>query len=336
MKKLLFTGLLLSSIYAEKAFGQAYGNAYDNQLIQANSRHNDLYYNKPAFKFEAQAGNPGRGGMTFDINVLTNVKPDSYVAMFNITQVGETASATDSLASSRIESFKKDLVQYGVEESDILTDMISFIPVYEVQVEKKLFSKTYNEVPKGFELQKNVHVRFKDINKLDKLLAAAARNEIYDFIKVDYFIENTLEIWDKMMNRTAEFLTKKKSFYKKIGYDLDSMNLDIADDQNIAFPADRYKSYTAFNQTSIDAIKKKHDVVESKKQVTKYYSKLPYHRYDAVMNPEILEPAVQFTYSLKLSYTKKPEKPKVVEKVKEVKKHFFISESGDAKVIPLN
>lgn len=334
MKQVL--GIVIATFcISQSVKGQAYGNAYDNRIIQANSRHNEYYYDKPLTNFEADAQAPRKGDINLEINVLSNVRPDSYVAFFNITQVGETASGTDSLAGLRIESFKRSLLKLGIPEENILTDIISFIPVYEVQVEKKLFSKSYNEVPKGFELQKNVHVKFKDINILDQLIAAASVNEIYDFIKLDYFIKNTEEVWNDIMTKSIAFLEKKKAHYKKLGIDLDSMKVAISEDTKVAFPVDRYKSYTAFNQTSIDAIKKKHEVTESKKQVTKYYSKLPYHKYDAIIHPEILEPALQFTYSLKLAYYETPKsKPQVVEK--EVKKHFFISESGNAKVIPLD
>jgi len=45
-----------------------------------------------------------------------------------------------------------------------------------------LFSKTYTEVPKGFEMQKNLHIKFNDENLLDDIMTFAANNEIYDFI----------------------------------------------------------------------------------------------------------------------------------------------------------
>ncbi len=50
----------------------------------------------------------------------------------------------------------------GVKEKDVFTDMLSFVPVYEIETTRKLFSKTYQEVPAGFEIQKNIHIRFTD------------------------------------------------------------------------------------------------------------------------------------------------------------------------------
>ena len=60
----------------------------------------------------------------------------------------------------------------GVKDDDVFTDMLSFVPVYEIETTRKLFSKTYQEVPAGFEIQKNIHIRFRDARVLDKLVSA--------------------------------------------------------------------------------------------------------------------------------------------------------------------
>jgi hypothetical protein len=75
-----------------------------------------------------------------------------------------------------------------VKEKDVFTDMLSFVPVYEIETTRKLFSKTYQEVPAGFEIQKNIHIKFTDARILDQLVTAAAKEEIYDLVKVDFFV----------------------------------------------------------------------------------------------------------------------------------------------------
>jgi len=92
------------------------------------------------------------------INGLSNVVADNYVAVFNIVQVGETMENTDLLMNSRISAFKQKLKAINIDTNDIRVDLISFVPKYDIQVENRLFSKTYNEIPAGFELQKNVSV----------------------------------------------------------------------------------------------------------------------------------------------------------------------------------
>ena len=66
--------------------------------------------------------------------------------------------------------------------------MISFVPVYQYETEKKVFNrKTYNEVPAGFELKKNIHIKFSDPEQLNEFISILSNYEIYDLVRVDYF-----------------------------------------------------------------------------------------------------------------------------------------------------
>ncbi|MBK8581165.1 MAG: hypothetical protein IPL86_04800 [Flavobacteriales bacterium] len=53
--------------------------------------------------------------------------------------------------------------------------MLSFVPVYEIETTRKFFGKTYQEVPAGFESQKNIHIKFTDARMLDQIVSAAAK-----------------------------------------------------------------------------------------------------------------------------------------------------------------
>ncbi|GIM56948.1 hypothetical protein CAPN006_13410 [Capnocytophaga canimorsus] len=76
----------------------------------------------------------------------------------------------------------------GVE---VYVDIISFVPIYEFEIEKKIFSKkNYNEVPKGFELKKNIHIKYTSYAQLDEFINILSKEEIYDLVKVDYFANN--------------------------------------------------------------------------------------------------------------------------------------------------
>jgi len=110
------------------------------------------------------------------INALSNQKAESYTAIFSMLQVGKTADETNTLLNSRLDGFLADLKTLGIPAADIYVDMVNFLPKYEYDVSKKLFSKkTYTEIPKGFELQKNIHIRYTTPALLDRILAAALR-----------------------------------------------------------------------------------------------------------------------------------------------------------------
>src|SRR5690606_21526137 len=93
---------------------------------------------------------------------------------------------------------------------EVVTDMISFVPTYAFEAEKKIFNpKTYNEQPTGFELKKNLIIKFKNSNDMDKILAICARQEIYDLAKVDYVTSNYDQIHDAMQAKAIEEFKQK-------------------------------------------------------------------------------------------------------------------------------
>ena len=127
-------------------FAQVSGNAnYKNQV----------YIPDNNISIEA----PSSSESFISVKGLANVKADSYVAIFSVSQTGKTAEEVNTLIDGRINDALKKLKT----KTNLTTyvDMISFVPVYEYEVQKKIFSKkTYNEIPVGFELKKNIQILF--------------------------------------------------------------------------------------------------------------------------------------------------------------------------------
>lgn len=250
--------------------------------------------------------------VTITVNGLFNVVADNYVAVFNIIQVGETLESTVQMADGRISAFKQKLKAVGVDLSKIKVDMISFVPKYEVEIEKKVFSKTYNEVPAGFELQKNVFVHYKYSAELDAIIAAAASAEIYDIVKVDYFIPNIQRSLDSLRQRCFHEVQGRVKSFEMVGLKLDTLNKVVADDFTSVYPQSRYFTYQAFARPSLTAAKKRNatptpiesgkTVNEIQKQTSKFYQQVNYDEYDVVLNPVITEPVVQVSYTVSVKY----------------------------------
>lgn len=331
MKHSIFLVLLLCFSFAT---AQIRGNAttisrqnvlHAEALGNANAYGNDMNI----FRQRNLVPNPI---ITIDVKALNNIVADSYTAVFNLVQIGETAEDTNRLMNERVNSVKSTLTAQGIISNDIIIDVISFVPVYETVVEKKLFSKTYTEVPKGFELQQNLHIKFTKVNQFEKVLAACAKNEIYNLVKVDYFINNIEAVYTKLRAEILKTL-KEKQFYLDLGFDLTNYKPTIADIKYCHFPREFYKSYQAFNSISLEAIKKPKGVLKAKKQTSYYYDPLSFKEYDVVINPSIVEPVIQIGMEIKLQYREKPEVPKPIEKVKEVikNKYFILSKDGELK-----
>lgn len=261
-----------------------------------------------------------------EATVLMNVTADEYVAMFHIEQKGSKLKEVQENMDKRIADFQKGLLELGIKEDEMIIDFLSLVPEYEYEIEKKLFSKTYNEVPIGFELKKNVHIRFKDPKILDKIIAKAAENEIYDLSKVEYFIKDTDVLYQKLRKKAFEIITKKERIY-------DSLNIKLSKAEKVAdenfqtfFPFDRYRSYSAVSKGKT-SFSKNSKVNDENRSPSAFYEKLDYDKIECIINPTILEPAVQLFFTLKVRY--------ILPQEKEDKSIYILTPTGELKKVSL-
>ena len=275
--------------------------------------------------------------IVMEVNAMYNATANSYLAIFHLAQVGNTAREADSLMNGRITAFRKAMKNLSLKDSDFVVDMLSMLPVYEIEVTKKAFSKTYTEVPAGFEIQKNLHIHFYSTQDLDKIITAAAMNEIYDLIKVEYFVKDQDAIYDTLRKTASDLIEKRIKQYADLGVAMEGQWTLAADQTGVYFPLDRYTSYTSNAVISLEAAKKKGAVTQMKRPTSFYYNKIPYTGYDIVVNPEMVEPAVQYTYNIQVKFVmeKKPKTPQ--EPIKEIKtelKYIMVTPQGDIKELP--
>lgn len=319
---------IMTIIQAQHSGNQLYDQS--NRYVQNKAYNQGLdltqeYYGKEYFDVDIEKNSDDE--MIFEVNALKNVTADSYMAIFNMTQLGETAASADELMNNRFNGFKSELLTSGIAEDHIYLDMVSLIPIYEYEEEKKIFSKSYNEVPAGFEMQKNIHVSFTKATMLDKILTIAAQNEIYDLVKVEYFVNGQEKIYQELQKECIAFMQAKLEAFKSLNISFDTIYHIVSEKSAVAYPVDRYRSYQAYSGASIDALKKSSTVKKVRKPKTMFYNKLPYHKYDIVINPGILEPAVQFTYQLKVKFVVKAESKD--------KTYYIVSPDGTLKKLEI-
>ncbi len=306
---------------------QVMGNYGQQQQTYSNVNFNAQYRGVPkAAHFVSD------NALEISINALSNQKADAYTAIFNIVQLGKTADETNNLMNTRLDGFLNELKNLGIPATDLYVDMVNFLPKYEYDVSKKLFSKkTLTEIPKGFELQKNVHIRYKNPALLDRIVTAAAKQEIYDIVKVDYFVTDPQKTYADLRAAAFEYLSETKKQYRSMGLNLDSAYVISAENAWVAYPINRYESYQAFSAQSLDAGDKNAVVNTADKPTSRFYNAVPANDYDLVINPEILEPAVQFSYNLVVRFTLPERKP--LTQVKNQKEFVLVTPTGEVKTL---
>lgn len=276
---------------------------------------------------------------TFSIKGLYNVKADSYLAIFTLTQLGKTQRETDSLVRAKTNYIKSQLKARG-ETVEMYVDMISFIPIFEVEVTKKLFRKdTYNEIPKGFELKKNLHFRYNDPSVLEDLVRLCAEQEIYDLVRVDYFIDDLAAKKAELMSRAELLLKKELDRYQRIlGHDFKGKQKRLADGFAMHYPIEQYQSYTAYCSNKLNVVQNNGVLTQATKTTSEFYMPKMAKGYDFVINNNLLEPVVQIEYELVLNSIPAPvdeQKPIEIVKTQVDQQVILVTPKGELKQLPL-
>lgn len=281
---------------------------------------------------------PSNSNMYITVKGLANVKADAYVAIFSVTQMGKTAKEVNELIDARINPVLETINSKSNVETYI--DMVSFVPMYEYQAERKMFSKkTYNEIPIGFELKKNIHIKYTDPGHLNGIIAALSTSEIYDLVRVDYFSNELDQVKSDLMNKGKTILqTKIKNYQDILSVNFDSIEKTIIDDYSVVYPVEMYNSYQAYTSTSLN-IKKSANVNQAGKSTTLYYQPIIEKEYDFVLNPTIFEPVIQVMYEVKLvinreEYKRMKQQAKTVVQ-KPDNEYFFLTPSGELKKLEI-
>lgn len=240
------------------------------------------------------------------VHVLYNAAPSSYMAIFHMNQAGKKVQDIDSLMSKRVAKLIAQGQSIGLKKEDFYTDMIALVPIFEK--EKKTFGKNYTQVPKGFEMQKNLHVRYKNAAQLDALFTLAAQCEIYDLIKVEYFYDSTETANQILKNKAVQVLNQKLKTYKQMGISLDTNFRMVQEQRHQYFPIDEYRSYSPLAVSTLeadevsDATKSGIPQQSSTQRTTMFYNQVSSDGFDAVINPAPLAPTIQFVYNMDVRY----------------------------------
>lgn len=251
------------SNFAQVAGNQIYGNQdYNNQSG------NQL--RKPILSSgELRNGNDARNHRYYMIesNVMVNVKPDSFVAVFGFDRLGSTSENSNEQVNTVFSNFKKSLATLGITEEDIFIDFITQ-------------TTTTVEQTRAFQTKKTIAVRYKNRNLFEKIVTLAAANSIYDLIKVDYIVSDFNKIRPQLFEEASKVVLSKYEKYTSLfGVKLTPKGLE-SEIYSAFYPGERYVNY----------------------QRSFYYQPLSQTAFDKVISPVGIEPLVQFTLYLRMVY----------------------------------
>lgn len=296
--------------YCQSAGNVIYNPGYNGTVSNYSSVQLVPYTTPSGVNLSVNMGNYREQSIKAD--VMINVKPTSYTAIFSLTQNGSRIEQTDSLINLRIKKMVAEISKDPSIKVEYHVDFIALLPRYKTVTEQKRFSKTVNEVPDGFEMKKNVHVLFYNHDHLATITASAGKAEIYELVKVEYNVKDMDAIYSQLQVKAKEIIDAKYLKRTNLGFKLNI--LTMGETQGSIYPIERYAHYSAFKTGTPEYVvveaqlKKDKDKVETvsysniEKSPVIYYERIPYNQFDVVINADVAEPCVQFYYSLQANY----------------------------------
>lgn len=244
---------------------------------------------------------PSATSMFLEASVLVNVKADEHVAVFGLAQECATVAECNQKMDATVNRFSEDLKRLGIAPDAIFVDFAAQNKIYAFKLEGSLAK----EQLVGFELKKNIAVHYRDRSLLDKLIVAAAGSKIFDLIKVDYIVRDPGSVHNRLAEEAARIIKQKMARHEKLlGIKLQPPAQVFAERYSAYFPTEMYDSYTAAESENISQNydDEKYVVQRARKSRTFFFNPLNADGFDAVINPIVIEPVVQFTLYLRIKY----------------------------------
>lgn len=293
MKRGLF--LLVSLLAAVSVCAQESGNRiYGN---------NGYYQQRRAPQANTGSlGEPNRG-YAIEASVLINLKPDAFVVVFGLGEEAPTAAVSNDRVNKKVAELIEQIKLLGIARNDIFVDFITQNRVYDFSLENGQAIEHLT----GFETKKTVAVRYKSREVFEPIVTAAAGAGIFDLIKVDYIVADFEKVRTRLFDEGVKIVKNKEAKYvRSLGVTLTPIALS-SEKYDVSYPNEVYQRYQAFEANDVSNYSTK---LWMRKSFTFFYDPFEASRFDEVLAPLGIEPAVQFTLFLRMQY--EPRKPKEV------------------------
>ena len=259
---------------------------------------NSGYYQQPRRQPQTSTGTLGANttGFAIEASILTNLKPDAFVAVFGVNAEALAALESNDKVNARIAQLIQQLSPLGITRDDIFVDFITQNRVYDYNVSSSKAIENFT----GFETKKTVAVRYKSRELFEPIVRAAASVQIFDLVKVDYIVSDFEKVRATLFEEAVKVIKSKEARYVKLlGVSL--VPIGLANEKyDVSYPSEAYQRYQAFETGQ--GYSSNGNYLVQRKGSTFYYDPFDAGRFDVVLAPMGIEPAVQFTLYLRMQY----------------------------------
>lgn len=239
-------------------------------------------------------------GRFFDAAILMNVPADEYVATFAVSREGKTLEEAQRKLDSDLKAFTTSLGQLKVAPSDFHVDFVAQNRIYSYDTSQE---NLIREIVVGFELKRNIAIRYQDKSMLERLTLAASKSEIYDLVKVDYVIRDIAPVRKRLMQEASRVIKQKIADQEELlGVKVGQLTLVAPGILSSYYPTEMYDSYVAQESEEVIGYRPNVNIQRARKPKTFFFNALSPKDFDFVINPAVVEPLVQVTIYLRVKY----------------------------------
>lgn len=323
--KIVFASLLFSMFAKSQMSGnQIYGN-------NGNPYNSDEKYRT----VNAQKIISSPNSETYKINILNNIKADSYVVTFGLNQEGIDVKDCNIKINNRIQQFKTGLKKMKIKTDnldDFYVDFITQTKIYDYKVNQDGKDINATQIDKGFEIKKNIIFRLDDVSKFDAIVDLASQFQIFNIVKIEYHVNDTDDIYKKMFEEAVKVNDRRRNLKEKLNDDFKEIKPKISVNFYSIQPKEQYKTYQAYESSNVNYsndyrsdrtfVKR-----EERKSSTFYYDAQKANLYDSVINKDTSLVGLQFVMEVNFIYEKN-------ESTKN--EYHIITPNGEVKKLLLN
>ena len=103
-----------------------------------------------------------------------------------------------------------------------------------------------------------------------------------------------------MRKDCIDILNKKTQEYNTLGVNAANMYRTYEESHYCYYPLQRYETFISYTPDNLKALSSTATLINENSKINLYYSKLPDNYFDKVINPDVLEPVIQYTYTVKM------------------------------------
>jgi uncharacterized protein YggE len=269
--------------------------------------------------------------------VIYNAIPDGYHVTYTKSFIGKSVADVETQMNAVINNLIKDLQSMDITKKDVVVDIISLDPVFNVSL-----NESNESAPMGYKVTENITFNIKSISTMGALAKKCLDFGIFDLISAEAYLVDSKIIYDSLYNKSVELLEMKKKLCTQIGWAFSGGITTFNKNKDVIYPSERYLSSYASNANLYQ-----HHIAENTAikldrtlELDNYFN---YNLKDAdfVFHGDKTVPVIQFYYQLDYVYTKKPSEAEAKAKAakedaqKPEKIFYILDKTGNLKKIEM-